>query len=180
MAATGLSLALVLGPAPARADFEVTGADGRRILLKDDGTWRYLEDKPVEPAQAASAPEAPPPVAEIRVVAKADTPAGCQFDLPVSNTLPYEIRSLVPEFAAIRASGVVYATQAAAFLGIKPGDDLRRSVRFGGIRCADIDKLTVQGGDRCVMGELERYGGAKGACLARLKVVAGDLVRFEK
>ena len=31
--------------AAAHADFEVTGPDGRRIVLKDDGTWRYLDAK---------------------------------------------------------------------------------------------------------------------------------------
>jgi hypothetical protein len=30
------------------------------------------------------------------------------------------------------------------------------------------------------MGELERFGNAKGVCLARLKVVPSELVRFEK
>src|SRR3977135_568603 len=29
----------------AQADFEVTGPDGRRILLKDEGTWRHVEAK---------------------------------------------------------------------------------------------------------------------------------------
>ena len=35
---------MALSPA-AVADFEVTGPDGRRILLRQDGTWRYVEVK---------------------------------------------------------------------------------------------------------------------------------------
>ena len=42
--AAGLILLLgALAPwAVAMADFEVTGPDGRRILLKDDGSWRFV------------------------------------------------------------------------------------------------------------------------------------------
>ena len=35
----------------ARADFEVAAPDGRRVLLKDDGTWKYQNAK--ESAAAA-------------------------------------------------------------------------------------------------------------------------------
>ena len=55
-----------------------------------------------------------------------------------------------------------------------------RSVRYVGIKCTDIEKVLVQGGDRCVMGELERFGGLKGACLARLKLMPTEVVPFEK
>jgi hypothetical protein len=186
-AAAAGTLALMLAAAPARADFEVAGPDGRRILLKDDGTWRYLDDKPVaaaEPAaSAASEPAAdapPPPTAELGVVRKTDTSAGCQFDLRLSNTLPFQVRSLVPEFAAVRPSGVTYSTQMTAFIRVKPGDAQTRSVRFAGIPCGEIELLRVQGGDRCEVGDLERFTPEKGVCLARLKLVPTDLVRFEK
>lgn len=187
-AATAAATAvLLLGAAPARADFELKDAEGRRILLKDDGTWRYLDEKPATaadaPASAASEPaaeEPPPPSAELSLVRKTDTPAGCQFDLQLRNTLPFEIRSLVPEFGAVRPSGVLYTTQTAAFIAIKPGNEVTRSVRFVGIKCGEIDILRVQGGDRCEVGDLERFTPAKGVCLARLKLMPTDLVRFEK
>jgi len=52
-----LVTALLPGWLPAaHADIEVTDPAGRRILLKDDGTWRVLEVK--EPGAAASAAEA--------------------------------------------------------------------------------------------------------------------------
>lgn len=187
LAAAASAAALLLAAAPARADFEVKDTEGRRILLKDDGTWRYLDDKPAvaaeAPASAASEPAAeapPPPNAELSLVRKTDTPAGCQFDLQLKNTLPFEIRSLVPEFAAVRPGGVVYTTQTAAFIAIKPGNEVTRSVRFIGIKCSEIDILRVQGGDRCEVGNLERFTPEKGVCLARLKLMPTDLVRFEK
>lgn len=179
------SATLTLGPAPAHADFELKDGVGRRILLRDDGTWLFIDEQPpaaaAAPASAAAssaAPSAPP--AELRLVRKADTPAGCRFDFVLRNTLPYEIRSLVPEFGALRPGGVVYSTEMAAFISIKPGDERGRSVTFVGIKCSDIEQLRLQGGDRCEMGELDRFSATEGSCLARLKIMPTELVRFDK
>lgn len=181
-ALAGAFVLLALAAAPAHADFELQDPGGRRILLKDDGTWRYLDAQPPAAADAASAAaSAPPPAqAELRIARKQDAPGGCRFDIALKNTLPYEIRNVVPEFSAFRSGGVLYTTQTAAFIGIKPGDELTRSVRFLGIRCAEIEKLQVQGGDRCEAGDLERFSASKGACLARLKLMPTELVQFEK
>lgn len=171
---------------PAHADFELRDAAGRRILLRDDGTWLYVDDKPAVVAEtpAASAAAAAETVAvqtaELELVGRSDTPAGCQFELQINNTLPYEIRNLVPDFRAFRNGGAPYATQTAAFIGIRPGDELVRRVRFPGIRCADIEKVQVLGGDRCEMGDLERFADVRGACLARVKLRPTTMVRFEK
>lgn len=170
----------------ARADFELKDDKGRTILLKDDGTWRYADDakkdgKDAKDAKgAAKAPPPPPPTAELQLVARADSPVGCQFELMLTNTLPYEIRSLVPDFAVQRANGVVYSQQSVSFGPIKPGDQRQRPLRFSGITCGDIAKLQVVGGDRCEMGDLDRFADAKGACLARVKLMPTDLVKFEK
>jgi hypothetical protein len=40
--------------------------------------------------------------------------------------------------------------------------------------------LQVSGGDRCVVGDLDRFSPADGQCLARVRVVASTLVRFDK
>lgn len=119
-------------------------------------------------------------MAELALVAKSDVPGGCQFELQVHNTLPYEIRNLVPDFRVFRNGGALYATQTVAFIGIRPGDERVRRVRFAGIRCADIERLQVLGGDRCEMGELERFADVRGACLARVKLLPTQLVRFDK
>lgn len=179
-----MAMALAVYAAAAHADFELKDAAGRRILLRDDGTWLYIDDKPVAaaepPAAPASAAEEAGAMAELALVGKSDTPAGCQFELQVQNTLPYEIRNLVPDFRAFRNGGAPYATQTVAFIGVRPGDERVRRVRFLGIRCADIERLQVLGGDRCEMGDLERFADVKGACLARVKIMPTQLVRFDK
>jgi hypothetical protein len=175
----GLVLALLWMPA-AQADIEVTDPAGRRILLKDDGTWRVIETQ--EPAPAASAAEAEQPTefAELRLLRQIDTSGGCRYEFELANTLPYEIRSLVPYFAAHRASGVVYATESVAFGPVKPGATIRRALSVAGITCSDIARLRVHGGDRCEMGELNRFSDAKGQCLARLRIEPSSTVKIEK
>ncbi|MBE0550600.1 MAG: hypothetical protein IH627_23635 [Rubrivivax sp.] len=173
--------ALMLGalwlPA-AWADFELKDGQGRTILLKDDGTWRYLEAPAA--SGAASAPAKEQPQAELLLERRMDAPGGCRFELTLVNTLTYEIRSLVPEFAVYRANDVAYSAQTASFGPVRPGDRSRRALQFIGIACTDIARLQVQGGDRCEMGDLNKFSDAKGQCLARVRVVPSELLRFEK
>jgi len=183
-----LTILCAAAAAAAHADFEVRDAKGRRILLKDDGTWRYVLPRDAA-AAAKEAREAkgekpaddgkPPPTAELQLVAKVGSPVGCQFDFRLTNTLPYEIRSLVPEFAAYRGD-VLYSAESTAFTNLKPGDQRLRSVRFRGITCDEIARLQVTGGDRCEMGDLDRFNNDKGVCLERVKLMPTDAVKFEK
>jgi hypothetical protein len=181
--------ALAMGASQSVADFEVKGPDGRRILLKDDKTWRYLEDgaeaqsKPTGSGDDAKPADENPKNAGEAVLYLDDKIAGrrvCRFKLRLVNSLPYEIRSLVPEFSIHRASGVVYDSVFAGFAFVKPGDTQLREVRFNGISCDDIARLQVGGGDRCEMGDLDKFSPEKGRCLAHVRVVPSDVVRFDK
>jgi hypothetical protein len=185
----------------AAADFEVTGPDGRRILLKDDMTWRYLEpdaaagSKPVagEPAgkdgsggradgaqKDAAAEKKTAGEALLHLDGKIDGNRVCRLQLRMVNNLPYEIRSLVPEFSILRANGVVYDSKFSGFSFIKPGDSQKREVRFNGIDCDEIARVKVGGGDRCEMGDLDKFSNAKGACLSQVRVEPSSVIPFEK
>jgi hypothetical protein len=173
---------LVVGLALARsaqADFELTAPDGRRILLKDDGTWRPLEatdkgragDKPADAGEAVLSLE--------RKIVRGN---GCRFVIQLVNDFPYEINSFVPYFSVYRADGVIYDTVSSpsSFTGLKPGNKQSREFQVTGIACKDIARVQVVGGDKCVMGDLNKFSDVKGECLARVRVVASDLVRFDK
>lgn len=166
---------------PARADFELSDSNGRRILLKDNGTWKFVgaEDgaKDRDSGATAAAPEAQ---ADLQLMRRVEAAGGCQFNIMVTNHLSYEIESLVPAFAAQRSSGVIYATKSIGFAAVKPGDSRVRQLLFEGISCQDIAKLQVVGGDRCEMGELNRFTDGKGKCLALIRVLPSDLLKFEK
>lgn len=177
--------ALLLSIAPAgwaqqpAADIEVTTPDGRKVVLRADGTWRH-----VEPAAAAgpdAAASGPPPVpAELQLVGRSDVPGGCQFQLSLHNRLGYEIRSLVPDIQVVRSGGQTYIELHLGFSRVLPGDTQLRNLRVAGLGCREIEKLQIGGGDRCDMGDLNKYTDGKGLCLARVAVKPSNLVVFEK
>lgn len=160
-------------PAVRAADMEVKDPAGRPVLLKDDGTWRYLDGKGSKPAAVTES-------AQLQLLRQTDDSGGCSYEFEFDNTLPYEVRSLVPYFAVVRANGVVYATESLSFGPVKPGAKTQRTLRFSGITCGEVTKVQVQGGDRCEMGELSRFTESPGACLSRLRVQPSTLVKFEK
>jgi len=178
------------------ADFEVTGPDGRRILLKDDGTWRYVDAKGKGAARDAKDRDVKEDVAKdakdakdkprdegeavLRLEGRTESGNTCRYDLRLVNNLPYEIRSIAPTFSAHRANGVIYDSVLAIFQTIRPGDNQRREILFRGVACSEIARLQVHGGDRCVMGELDRFTPVKGDCLSKVQVIASELVRFDK
>ena len=168
---------------PARADFELSGPDGRRILLKDDRTWQYVESK--DTVQDKDKDKDKDKIKEegeaiLRMEAKLERGGNCHFVLVLVNNLRYQVRSLVPQFTASSATGAIYDTVFSGFASVKPGDSQRREIQFRGVACQNIARVQVVGGDRCDMGELERFADAKGQCLARVRVVESDLVRFDK
>ena len=160
----------------ARANFELKGPDGRRILLKDDRTWEYLpDDGKVDAAK---------PDDEAVLVLERMSPLGngCQLAVRLENKLTYEIRSLVPYYSVYRVGGVLYDTSSGGqgFSAIRPGDSQRREIEFQGIACDAIGRIRISGGGRCQMGDLDRFSATPEQCLARVRVVSSDLVRFEK
>ena len=177
--AAGLAL-LVAGltaATAARADFEVTGPDGRRIVLKDDGTWRFrdaaLKEQPREKLSVTGE-------GVLTLERRIDAGPNCRFGFRLQNDTNHEIRNIVPTFSVYRASGVLYEARTLGFYSINPGNSAYREVVFQGITCQEIARLQVSGGDRCVMADLDKFSSTGGACLERVRVVPSDLVRFEK
>ena len=162
-------LVLALASACANADIELGDADGKRYLLKDDGSWHLI-----------SPGKKPPVLAELQLLRRDEAPGGCRFEINLNNKLPYEIGSLVPGFSAYRSNGVVYASKLTSFGSVKPGDQRKRELQFEGITCQDIARLQVQGGDRCEMGDLNKFSDVKGQCLGLLRVLPSDLLKFSK
>lgn len=185
MAAAG-SVLVAVGLAfsqPAQADLELTAPDGRRILLYDNGIWRYGEGTAKVEADGKTEGKARQDgEAVLTLERRIERGSNCRFAVRLVNNFPYEIRSLVPYYAAYRADGVIYDTVSSrsSFAAMKPGDKLDREIDFVGIACVDIVRVQVLGGDRCGMGDLDKFAAADGRCLARVRVVASDLVRFDK
>jgi hypothetical protein len=180
-----LAEAIVVGMAlafshTAFAALELTTPEGRRVVLYENGTWRYAETSTDAPAADSKSKEGGEAVLSLEK--KTESGNNCRFDVRLVNNYPYEIKSFIPFYSAYRENGVRYDTVTAAqgFTLLKPGDEQERSFMFRGIPCHEIARVQVTGGDRCDMGDLDRWSAAKGQCLARVRVTASDLVRFEK
>ena len=180
MSIAGVFLVAGIGLAQlAQADFEVAAPDGQRILLRDDGTWKYVEPAEKDGAEDKAKQEGE---AVLTLLRRIERGTNCRFEVRLVNNLPYEIRSLVPYYSAYRANGVLYDTvsSGSSFAAMRPGDTLRRQFEFVGIPCREIVRVQVVGGDRCSMGDLDKFNATGGQCLARVRVVASDLVLFDK
>jgi hypothetical protein len=165
------------------ADVELTLPDGRRVLLKDDRTWRYADepaDAKRKPADAKTADTKAEGEAVLNLEGKIDGNRTCRLQLRLVNNLPYEIRSIVPELTVYRQNDVAYDSVFTGFSFIKPGDSQRRETRFNGIECKDIVRVRVGGADRCEMGDLDKFSPGRGMCLARMRVAASEVLSFEK
>src|SRR5262245_59030762 len=113
LACCSLGCALVMA-----ADFEVKGPDGRSILLKDDGTWRYITDKDAPKSGEAPGKAEKPKVAGEAVLSlerRVQVSGGCLFGLRLVNRFPHIIQSFFPTFSALRANDVVYDSLSAGF-----------------------------------------------------------------
>jgi len=162
----------------AHAEFEVTSPDGRRIVLYDNGTWRYTAG---QPADVTPDPKDEGVQAVLTLEKKTEHGPNCRFSVRLVNNFTYEIKTIVPFYAAYRHDGVIYDTVSAAsgFTSIKPGDQQVREFEFVGITCDKISRVQVLGGDRCDMGDLTKFAD-KGRCLARIQVVESKIIRFDK
>lgn len=171
-----LLAALAAGPGLAQAaDMILTTPDGRSVVLKDNGTWAYQEGGESEkPAEYTG------PMADLRLERKTERGAHCRLTFSLVNNLPHVILHVIPNFAVYRTNGVLHESVSAAFQNVRPADRIERSVDFSRITCAEIARVQVMGGDRCEMGTLNKFSEPNGQCLARLRAVPSDILRFDK
>lgn len=168
--------ALGVGCTAPPGDFSAQGPDGRTLLLRHDGTWRYARE-----GEAAGIPPARSGgEAVLTLVSRADDGAACRMVFEMANYLPYEIHTVVPTFVAYRANGAPYRQVSVNFNALFSGDRQRRTALFEGIACGEIARVQVTGGDRCTMGDLDMMQASGGECLARIRVVASQTLLFAK
>ena len=161
---------LTLAATPSQAAMEVTTPDGRRVQLNDDFTWTYIEN----------AQETPPDHLLLQVETVTPRPSSCRIGLRITNNLGYPLRSIVPQFSAYKANNVRYETRFQEFSSVKPTATQYREIEFSGIACDEIEFIKITGGDRCTMGDLNKYSAAAGECLSHVEVVPSGLLDLTK
>ena len=167
---TGILAMLWLLAAPARADTAATTDDGRRVLLRDDNTWEFM--------QPAAEPEAP--AMRLQVVSVTDRGGNCVLGLTLHNDAAYVIQSIVPQFEGVTHGGGIHSTVFVAFSNVKPTQRQYKALVYERFACGNLVEVRVKGGDRCTMDELTKFTPVTGECLRRVQVVPSDLVSIGK
>ena len=145
-------------------------ADGRRVLLNNNGTWEYLEVESGEPENSAV----------LSVTEVYEMEGACRVQFRLTNNLGYRISSLVPRLAVHNQDDIVYTERSLSYSAIKPTDSKWTSVQFTGLGCKDISRVVVFDASRCKMGEIDQFNEEKGQCLERIFVAPSDLLNLTK
>lgn len=154
----------------ARADMEAVTKYGQRVILKDDGTWEYVQSDEGDPSNSAV----------LSVTNIDDLGSACTIGLRLKNNLGYKIDSLVPKFSVYKAGGVRFDSSYKSFASIKPTRDRYREIRFNGIGCSEVDYILVHEAEQCDMGQLDKYNNERGECLSKIFVEPSDLITIRK
>jgi len=156
----------------AGADMTATTEDGRKVLLRGNGTWDWYE-----PAADGDRVQ---PRALLTLEKKFDIARGCRIGMRLQNDLNAQIRTLVLRFTAYKGDEIAFETVSRGFSYIKPTVSQYQEVTFRGIRCADITSVEVFAARNCHVGELTKYSASAEHCLALVDVAPSDLLPFTR
>jgi len=154
----------------AQAGLYAYTGDGRRVLLKPDQTWEYIQ-LPSESAEDSV-------VLSVTEVVEMDT--ACRIQIKLQNNLGYRIYSLVPRLSIRNADGIVYTTKSLSYSAVRPTEARYTNVQFNGIGCRDISQVWVSDAGRCKMGEIDQFNEKEGECLSHIFVEPSDKINMSK
>lgn len=144
--------------------------DGKRVLLKPDQTWEYVQLESKGPEDSA--------VLSVTEVVEMDT--ACRLQIKLLNSLGYRINSLVPRLSVRNADGIVFTTKSLSYSAVRPTEVKYTNVQFSGIGCRDISQVWVSDASRCKMGEIDQFNEKEGECLSHIYVEPSDLINISK
>lgn len=164
------SLFLALFVQTAWADLTATTSDGRKVLLRDDGTWSLVDAAADRAAEQAL----------LSLEQRFDLTRGCRLGLRLRNDLSAQIRSLVLRFTAYKGEQIPFETVSRGFSYIKPTTSQYQEINFRGIRCAEISAIEVTAARNCYVGELTMYSASADRCLELIGVAPSEILPIAK
>ncbi len=163
--------ALVLAAQAASADITATTADGRKVLLHDNGTWVFAHPgNEGDKAQRAT----------LTLENRINLAHGCRLGLRLQNNLTAQVRSLVLRFTAYKGEGIPFETVSRGFSYIKPTASQYQEINFRGIGCDDISSVEVTAARNCHVGDLTKYSATEEHCLKLVHITASEMMPIGK
>lgn len=167
----------------AAAAIDAVTEDGRRVRLLDDQTWEFMSEETTDAAKTDAGDSSDGTIEaliSITVARKEDRHGNCIYGLRLQNDTGFLIYNLVPQFTAYIESDVNYENVFRGFQRIKPMRSQFQELKFSRIKCDEITRIQVHGGDRCAMDKLTRFSTEKGECLKHVKIIPSTLVNIAK
>jgi hypothetical protein len=164
-------IALTLLTQATGADMKATTADGREVLLRDNGTWTLVTDQSGEESSQQAA---------LTLEKRFDLARGCRLGLRLKNDLTAQIRTLVLRFTAYKDDNIPFETVSRGFSYIKPTVSQYQEISFRGITCDEISAVDVSAARNCHVGELTKYSASEERCLELIDVSASDVLPIAK
>lgn len=163
-------LALLATAQAGLADITATMADGRKVVLRDNGTWALAKDANAETPHAAV----------LTLEKRFDLAHGCRIGLRLQNDLPAQIRTLVLRFTAYKGELIPFETVSRGYSYIKPTTSQYQEVDFRGISCDEITSVEVFAARNCHVGVLTKYSADADACLKLFTVAPSDIMAVSR
>lgn len=162
---TGMQASSHSGPA-----MEAMTDDGRRVLLKEDHTWTFVEVEAGNPDRSAL----------LTLIKVEEMQDACRFQFRLENKLGYKITHLTPRLSVYNKDGIVFDSKSISYAGIKPTKTKYTSVQFNGIGCHEMTWVKVHDAGRCRMGDIDMWNEEEGQCLSHIYVEPSDLINISK
>lgn len=168
-----IALILLLGlETRAHAESELTAVtvDGRRVLLKSDHTWDFIEFVQGDPSNSAV----------LTVTRIWEMQDACKLQFRLQNNLGYKIGALVPRFTVQNKDGVVYESPSISFQSIKPTKNKYTEIQISGLGCHEISQMKLIDAARCRMGEIDQWNEKDGECLSHIYLEPSQQINITK
>ncbi len=153
------------------ADTTAVTADGRKVILHDNGKWSEATE---------SGKKEGDPVAMLTLEKKSDLARGCRLGLRLQNDLQAQIRTLVLRFTAYKGEKLPFETVSRGYSYIKPTASQYQEIDFRGITCGEIVSIGVEAARNCHVGALTKYSADEKHCLKLIEVAPSTIVPIAK
>lgn len=165
------TLVVLLAAHYAFADVTAVTADGRKVILHDNGKWTAVEPSDKQDDETR---------AKLTLENKLDLARGCRLGLRLQNDLQAQVRTLVLRFTAYKGEKLPFETVSRGFSYIKPTTSQYQEIDFRGITCNEIVSVGVEAARNCHVGELTKYSADEVHCLKLIEVTPSTILPIAK
>jgi hypothetical protein len=161
--------AFAAGFAPAYAEMTATTAEGQKVLLKDDGTWQFIDD-------TASASDRHILMSVVKLKEMFGT---CMISIEISNNVGSRVQTFSPRILAYDNDGEFINDGILFVQNIENGGRQTPDMQIRGVECGVIKHLEIRkmAMDMCEIGGKSIDGSE---CIELIQIESTSKIPFRK